>query len=73
MLNQILTIFSFGISDEVGQPYLLLSKLSGNNAYHCGISFWEQLMLEKQDSGWNNNKLGGVTSYLGNISLYTTF
>ena len=70
--NQILTV-KFFFSDEVGQPYLLLSKLSGNNAYHCGISFWEQLMLEKQDSGWNNNMLWVAMSHLGNIAIYTTF
>ena len=68
-LNYLVLFFS----DEVGQPYLLLSKLSGNNAYHCGISFWEQLMLEKQDSGWNNNMLWVAMSHLGNIAIYTTF
>ena len=30
-------------------------------------------MLEKQDSGWNNNMLWVAMSHLGNIAIYTTF
>ena len=28
-------------------------------------------MLEKQDSGWNNNMLWVAMSHLGNIAIYT--